>query len=82
MMSLRFGMQGSTGPSNSSSSDATRLAFTSGTLHSVRLVAKVLVGVGTVELWGSGGLTLKGLLGTLVPPQVTTTVCLTAEVGV
>lgn len=30
----------------------------------------------------SVGLTLKGLLGTLTPPQVTASVCLTAEVGV
>lgn len=46
------------------------------------LVAVVLVGGATVELWGSEGLTLKGLLGTLIPPQVTATVCLAAEVGV
>lgn len=30
----------------------------------------------------SVALTLKGLLGTLTPPQVTASVCLTAEVGV
>lgn len=30
----------------------------------------------------SVGLTLKGLLGTLTPPQVTASVCLMAEVGV
>lgn len=89
MMGLRLGMKGSAGPSKSIRSDVTGLAFTSGTLHSVsvrlavsaeRLVVEVLVG--TVELWGSGRLTLKGLLGTLIPPQVTATVCLMAEVGV
>lgn len=91
MMGLRFRMKGSAGPSKSIRSDVTGLAFTSANLHSVsvrlaisaeRLVVEVLVGVGTVELWGSGGLTLKGLLGTLIPPQVMATVCLIAEVGV
>lgn len=36
----------------------------------------------TVLPSGSVVLTLKGLLGTLTPPQVTASVCLTAEVGV
>lgn len=38
--------------------------------------------VSAVMTSDSVGLTLKGLLGTLTPPQVTASVCLTAEVGV
>ena len=79
MMGLRFGAGAST-------SELTGLAFTPDTLKSIKLTSSgdwlvVEVLVGNMGLCGSGGLTLKGLLGTLTPPQVTATVCLTAEVG-
>lgn len=83
MMGLRLGA----GVSGVSTPEPAGLDFTPDTLDSVRLassgdwlVAEVLWG--TMELSGSGGLTLKGLLGTLTPAQVTATVCLTAEMGV
>lgn len=44
------------------------------------LTAEVITVLPSVSL--SAALTLKGLLGTLTPPQVTASVCLTAAVGV
>lgn len=69
----------------------TGLYLAVGVLRASALVSKIsswmtaevsFVCVLAVTASDSVGLTLKGLLGTLTPPQVTASVCLTAEVGV